>query len=208
VATGPGQRNQWSLTHRVSADLGRSPRRKRGSVDAGGAAATRAYPWTPDGVAACSRWLSVVCDTTGSGSGLRTPAGVLASNANRQSKGAGAPAGVPCRGANFLFECPVVSQTALNHRLHAAIPTGIKTHSCTACASAGSRERPAGSWLNSLRGTGHAVTRGNGKKSAGRDACATELRKVIVVQSGAGIPACRLWCETSIATGRARAWRR
>src|ERR1035438_8395744 len=66
----------------------------------------------PGGVAACSRWWSVVCDTTGYRLVLEMhPGGVQAP---------GTPAGVQFLESND----PVVSQTALHHRLQALIPPG------------------------------------------------------------------------------------
>ena len=73
------------------------------------------------GVAACSRWLSVVCDTTGTEIlQFRTPAGVPASCKIK----ALAPFQGPSRVRNRWRIFPVVSQKTLNHRLQAATPSG------------------------------------------------------------------------------------
>jgi hypothetical protein len=76
---------------------------------------------TPAGVAACSRWLSVVCDTTGTEIlQFRTPAGVPASCKSRRWH----PSRDPSRVRNLWRIFPVVSQKTLNHRLQAATPSG------------------------------------------------------------------------------------
>ena len=78
---------------------------------------------TPAGVAACSRWLSVVCDTTGTEIlQFRTPAGVPASCKIK----ALAPFQGPSRVRNRWRIFPVVSQKTLNHRLQAATPPGSR----------------------------------------------------------------------------------
>jgi hypothetical protein len=88
-----------------------------------GCRAEKRRGFDPGGVAACSRWLRVVCDTTGKiGQGFRTLEGPW--------KGASAlilqlgwhPSGV----RSCEISLPVVSQTALNHRLQAATPSGVK----------------------------------------------------------------------------------
>ena len=81
----------------------------------------------PGGVAACSRWLSVVCDTTGTEIlQFRTPAGVPASCRIKALAPFRGPSRVPSRVRNLWRIFPVVSQKTLNHRLPAATPPGVK----------------------------------------------------------------------------------
>ncbi len=70
----------------------------------------------PGGIAACSRWLSAVCETAGGwNQRFRAPAGAPASLGGRRD---------PCRGPETERFLPVVSQEPLHHRLQAAIPPG------------------------------------------------------------------------------------
>jgi len=77
----------------------------------------------PGGVAACSRWLSAVLRNHRiPDSRIQHPGGVPASCEINPL----APFQGPFQGAECLTAVPVVSQTTLNHRLHAAIPAGIR----------------------------------------------------------------------------------
>ena len=88
------------------------------SRSAGGPLAVGYFgPLTPGGVAACSRWWSVFCDTTGYNSARNAPR----RGASAPDPAAGTPSGV--RVLNLTV--PVVSQKTLHHRLQATTPSGV-----------------------------------------------------------------------------------